>query len=49
MTVVSLEMSDEPEIITYGLNVVLTRYEEQYGKIRVKKHNKGNIEKLLNK
>lgn len=37
------------EIITYGLNVVLTRYEEQYGKIRVKKHNKGNIEKLLNK
>lgn len=37
------------EIITYGLNVVLSRYEEQYGKIRVKKHNKGNIEKLLNK
>lgn len=37
------------DILSYGIQVVISAYEDKYGKIRTKKNVKGNIEYLLKK
>lgn len=48
-TLSSLEGVSIREIIGYGLEMVLARYEELHGKIRVKKQRKGDMESILSK